>query len=255
MDKANKLYKYGRLTEHSESLFSTGDIWFSSPRQLNDPFECRPWFTFEGSRSQVLDTILRMLQRQRPDLTAESAKAEAVALYLKGNHRDPNVWTSVRTDAIQKLATEIGLCCLSKVPNDILMWSHYGSDHQGYCLEFEAGAGIYPFGEANPVIYSEDYPIVDFYNTPTAKQFDLIFLTKYRGWAYEQEWRVIDTKNGPGLHRYPPELLSGVIFGLRTPEPDKSKIREWVTRRGRKAQFYQCTQNESKFTIEFQVIS
>ncbi len=49
-----RLYKYGRLNEYSEALFSTRQIWMSSPNQLNDPFECRPWFKCEGTQEQVV---------------------------------------------------------------------------------------------------------------------------------------------------------------------------------------------------------
>lgn len=46
------LYKYGRLNEYSEALFSKPQVWFSASLELNDPFECRPWYTFEGSTEQ-----------------------------------------------------------------------------------------------------------------------------------------------------------------------------------------------------------
>jgi hypothetical protein len=152
------------------------------------------------------------------------------------------------------LGNEIGLCCLSRVPDSILMWSHYGRDHRGYCLEFQATDQTVMFGEAQPVLYSEDFPIVDFYNTPKDTQVDLIFLTKYLGWAYEQEWRVIDHQNGPGLHAYSSELLKGVIFGLRMPESEISRIREWIKRRDHPVKFYRCTQDDRKFAIKIQEI-
>jgi hypothetical protein len=27
------------------------------------------------------------------------------------------------------------VCCLSEVPDDLLMWGHYADSHQGFCLE------------------------------------------------------------------------------------------------------------------------
>lgn len=241
------LYKYGRLNKHSESLFSEPQIWFSAPSQLNDPFECHPWYTFEGTNEQKAESAARMLRKQNPDLTPHRATAQAVALFLEGHHRDPEVWASARKDAVRKLESEIGLCCLSRIRDSILMWSHYACDHQGYCLEFNATDHM--FGEAQCVHYSENYPIIEFYNTPIDKQVKLIFLTKYLGWAYEQEWRIIDTRNGPGLKPYPRDLLKGVIFGVRMPDSEKTLIRSWVKRRGHDVKFYQCTQNDRGFTI------
>ncbi len=248
-----RLYKYGRLNEHSEELFSTGHIWFSLAAQLNDPFEFRPWFTFEGTDEQIVERLVNVIRLQNPAMTEQSATARATLLFRQGRHRDPGTWEALRNDVIRKLGAEIGLCCLSRVPDSILMWSHYVR-HEGYCLEFEATDHTLVFGEAQPVIYSDTCPIVDFFNTPKEKQVDLIFLTKYTGWAYEQEWRVVDFQNGPGWRDYPPELLKGVIFGLRMPEDDKARIREWIGRRGHPVRFYQAEQHSQKFSIEGQGI-
>lgn len=244
------LYKYGHLNEYSEALFSENRIWFSPPSQLNDPFECRPWFTFDGNQGQILGMLVQVLRLQDPLMTQEAATAEAEAIFLKGHHRDPYTWDVLRMDVIRKLGIEIGLYCLSRIPDSILMWSHYASDHQGYCLEFEATDHTSVFGEAQPVLYSDDHPNVDFFNTPNDKQVDLIFLTKYTGWAYEQEWRIIDFQNGPGLRTYPSQHLTGVIFGLRMPEDDKTRIKEWVGRRGYPVRLSQVVQHDQKFSLE-----
>ena len=129
------------------------------------------------------------------------------------------------------------------------MWSHYGKNHCGYCLKFEATDETPVFGAALPVIYSDQYPIVDFFNTPIDEQVDKIFLTKYTGWSYEQEYRVIDHQGGPGLRDYPEDLLKGVIFGLRMPKDDEKKIRLWTSRRGSPVEFYRAVQSAHGFSI------
>lgn len=245
------LYKYGRLNEHSESLFSEPRIWFSVPSQFNDPFECYPWYSFEGTNEQKVESAARMLRNQNPDLTPHSANAEAVSLFLQGHHRNPEVQASAREDALRKLES-VGMYCLSRIRDSILMWSHYACDHRGYCLEFNATDHM--FKEAQCVHYSDDYPAVEFYSTPIEKQVELVFLTKYLGWRYEQEWRIIDFRNGSGIKPYPRDLLTGVVFGTRMPDSDKALIRSWVNRRGHNVKFYQCTQNDRKFTIDISEI-
>ena len=237
------------MTDHSESLFSTPQIWFSDPTGLNDPFECRPWFTFNGTQDQIVESLRRIIRRMDPFKTPDAATADAVAIYLEGRHRDPATWDNLRQDVLRMLATEIGLCCLSNAPDNILMWSHYGKDHTGFCIEFEATDRTCMFGAAEPVLYSEEFPVVDYYNTPKDKQVDLVFLTKYLGWAYEQEWRIIDHINGPGLREYPKELLKSVTFGLRMSAPDKAKIRTWISRREHEVKLFQASRHEHKFSI------
>lgn len=243
------LYKYGHLNEYSEALFSKPEVWFSPPPKLNDPFECRPWFTFEGTQSEAVDALVRILRKRNPDMTQDTATAEADGIFLQGRHRDPHTWEVLRDGVAQMLGKKIGLYCLSRIPDSILMWSHYGCEHEGYCLEFEATDHTPVFGEAQPVLYSDSYPIVDFFRTPNDKQVDLIFLTKYTSWSYEQEWRIIDFQNGPGVRRYPTEFLKSVIFGLRMTDQNKTLIRNWVKKRGHPIQFFQATQHDKKFSI------
>ena len=209
------LYKYGTINEYSESLFATPSVWFSAPSQLNDPFECRPYFTFEGNREQIMEALIRQLRLRNPASGDDQIIAMASSLYLEGRHRDPERTEELRKTLLQRFANNVGLYCLSSRPNDILMWSHYGSGHSGFCLKFEATANTPFFGNAQKVRYSENFPNVDFFNMPIDEQVNLVFLTKFLGWSYEEEWRIIDNHTGPGLKKYPLELLTGVIFGIK----------------------------------------
>ena len=243
------LYKYGKLNDHSEALFTTPTIWFSPPALLNDPFECRPWFTFEGNREQIVQSIARGLRQYNPDMTPDNATAHAVSIFLEGRHRDPKTWEGLRQDVLATLGQRIGLYCMSRNNDSILMWSHYAQDHRGYCLEFEATNYTPVFGASQEVQYGADFPVVDFFNTPKEKQVDLVFLTKFNGWSYEKEWRILDHESGPGIHEYPPELLQGIIFGLRMPEADRATIRGWVKKRGHGVKFYEVEQDNRQFKI------
>jgi hypothetical protein len=256
------LYKYGslyedleKLKERSEPLFSEPKIWLSRRKELNDPFECRPGFNFEGTKEQWIEFYSRMIKKNNPLLPPYEVTAEAVAIYLEGRHKDPQALEAIRKELIKTLEREIGLYCLSEINNSILMWSHYADNHKGYCLKFEATGHSPVFGEAQKVInYKDDYPIIEFFNTSNDEQVNLTFLTKYIEWEYEQEWRIIDHENGSGWHTYPRELLKGVIFGVRMPEGDKGTIREWVGRRDHTVQLYQAVQHNQKYSIEVKEI-
>lgn len=246
------LYKYGNINEYSERLFTTPVVWFSPPSQLNDPFECRPYFTFEGNKDQIVEALKRVLRRYNPESGNDDITAIAASIYLERRHERPEIWGELRHHLLQHLTNNIGLYCLSSKPDDILMWSHYGSGHSGFCLKFEATANTPFFGVAQKVQYSKDFPSVDYFNTPKNEQVDRVLLTKFQGWSYEREWRIIDHDSGPGLKEYPSELLTGVIFGIKMPAEDKIKIRDWINRGGRDVSFYQAVLNEKKFAIEIQ---
>lgn len=245
----SKLYKYGRLNDYSEDLFSTASIWFSPPSQLNDPYECRPWFSFNGTSNDVVEALARILRKNNQLLTVDNAKALAVSIVLEGRHNDPATWERLRNDVIAMLGRHIGLFCMTEQSDSILMWSHYAQNHAGYCLEFEATDATPVFGEAQKVTYSNDYPRVDFFTTPPEDQVDRIFLTKFADWGYEHEWRIVDHNVGPGSHAYQPELLTGVIFGMRMPDADKARILDWVTQRGTPVKLYQASRSEDAFRV------
>jgi len=243
------LYKYGRLGEHAESLFSTNTIWFASPSSLNDPFECRPWFEFEGTDEQMVSFLVRTLRKRDASLSYVDAIARALTMIKEGGHKDPRFGELFRNDVVRLLAKDIGLCCLSTTNTNILMWSHYATDHQGFCLGFEASDTTPFFGEAQKVFYSKEFPVVNFFNTPRDEQVDLIFLTKYEGWQYENEYRIVDHQAGAGLRSYPMELLKSVTFGMRMPEEDRQKIRKWLAGREYPVKLYEAMVHEREFKI------
>lgn len=224
------------------------NIWLSSPSHLNDPFEFRPKLDFTATRDQLIEAAAQMLKRRNPEWTSHTATAEAVALYLQGRHRDEANLREIQKFAIETCHKEIGLCCLSEVNNSILMWTHYANNHRGYCLQYEATDRTYLFGEAQKVSYSQNYPVVNIFNTTLEEQTELIFFTKFEGWAYEKEWRVAKT-TGTGLCSYPADLLKGVIFGLRTNDKDKNEIKRYIKCRGHDVRYYQCFQSEDSFAL------
>jgi len=249
------LYKYGCIGEHSEALFSTSQVWFSAPEHLEDPFECRPVFRFEGGRDEIIASLTGWLCRSNPDISEETAEAEAVAIVMQGRHRDPDTWEGLRQDLTRLLGNEIGLYCLARSPDSSPMWSRYGDEHRGYCLEFESTGRAAVFGAAQPVLYSDGYPTIDYFSAPREEQVDRVFLTKHTDWAHEQEWRVVDFQDGPGRREYPAGLLRSVIFGLRMPEPHKALIREWAGRRGGPVRFLQAVRDGQKISVGLRDVS
>ena len=74
------------------------------------------------------------------------------------------------------------------------MWSHYGGDHTGICLEFHIGNQL--FLTAHGVEYRERYPTFLVTQMDTINVMDII-LTKAKCWAYEEEYRLIGSPKHP----------------------------------------------------------
>ncbi len=244
------LFKYCGINDRTENLISGSQLWFSAPEKLNDPFECRPWLEFEHTDQQLVELMTRRLRRQNTALTAHTATANAVAIFLEGRHRNPEMWNTLRDDIIANIAIKVGMLCLSEHNDSILMWTHYGNDHTGLCLGFEATPYTEFFGAAQKVLYSDELPHIEAFNMSPEDQVDKFFLTKYSGWSYEDEWRIIDHDNGPGLRSYPPELLKSITFGLRTSNEVRSQVRLWAAQRASTVQFLECVRSDHHFKIQ-----
>lgn len=249
------LFKYGRLNNFSQSLFSTSTIWLPSPNQLNDPFECHPVFTFNGSAAQIKAMIVRGAQLSRPSIPPANALKIANEIFNEGRHKNRESWEAIARDILRALRNDIGVYCMSRNSNNILMWSHYAADHTGYCIEFEATDYTPVFGTAQAVSYESARPIVDMFNTPSEEQARKSMLTKFKDWAYEEEWRIVDTDLGPGLHSYPAELLRSVTFGCRMQESDQAKIRSWVAARGHPARFFVAAPDAQNYEMAIREVT
>ncbi len=246
-----QLYRYGRINEFSEQLFSSPFIWLATAASLNDPFECTPSFVFTHDQDQIMAQLIREIKRCNPALTHQSAVAEATAIYLQGRHRNPDIWESLKADLINEFRYKVGIYCLSERRDSILMWSHYAANHTGYCIEFEATDFTPVFGTALQVQYSDDYPEIDFYNTPAEEKPKLSLLRKFTDWSYEKEWRILNYEAGPCSLQYPTELMKSVTFGLRMDEQHKANIRYWLSRRGMPVKIYQTIQGRDRFEVNF----
>lgn len=153
------------------------------------------------------------------------------------------------TDSIQKSVYKVGVLSLSATDRNILLWSHYSAGHTGLCLKFEATEHTPFFGAAQQVIYRDNYPDISIVNS-AEEHVDSFLLTKATNWSYEQEFRIIDFINGAGNRRFPPELLSSVIFGSRMTIDDKKVVLEWVNSRKNKIELLEAAIIPGTFSLE-----
>ncbi len=134
---------------------------------------------------------------------------------------------------------ETGIFSMSADPAHALMWAHYADQHRGLCFGFEQvqGSRLADPTHCLPVIYSDELPVMQgdgievtaamsldpsgraytssFKLSFEDQTFQRIVTTKPTVWAYEQEFRYIESFGGicdwPGL-------FVECTFGLFCPE-------------------------------------
>ncbi|MCB2228808.1 MAG: DUF2971 domain-containing protein [Desulfarculaceae bacterium] len=151
-------------------------------------------------------------------------------------------------DSLKTRFNQHGILCLTEVPDNLLMWSHYGSSHEGVCLCFDCNNEF--FGRANKVEYLDVCPTFTGPDTPDRELIKAIFYSKHSGWKYEKEWRIIQIQGGGKSHIFPSGALTDVYFGCRTKEKHKRMIVEWSQSMSQRPKLFEYHREKRVFGLE-----
>ena len=244
----NHLYRYRSMKSREIcEIFTARKIYLPSPTTFNDPFDCKPkLIVYEGGTERYL--YLKQMAQDiipSPDQNTLNHRIEQADRELR---KDP----AYAERAYNKYIKDMGIYCLSRIDNDILMWSHYADGHKGICLEFDATKEIKLFKQAIEVSYSDKYPIVNIMAMDNPKEYWKALLKKSNHWKYEQEWRILkpSEEGGPGKHDFQAELLTGVILGALISPEDRKEIMEWVSNYPAKIDVYEAKLSKTKYLLE-----
>ena len=259
-------YKYTFINDTSKQsleftrrIFTNNELHFNSVTSFNDPFDGQFRVDLSGSERQrrqyrealLKDFVPSMNRRERRSKVRRDKKMLDDPQFEKGLQ-----------DYVREKVEKFGMCCLSRVSDSILMWSHYAKAHCGFCLQFldepsdpfgvelklegthESAAMLVPMH----VDYSERYPVVGHLNDSPLASAKKMYFTKAKQWQYEEEWRMVD-ENGPGPHQFPSRFLTGVIFGCKMPEEHKDMIREWCRNREPAITYYDARQSADSYSL------
>jgi hypothetical protein len=234
-----KLYKYCGASLQDITNLSSAKIWFSDPSGFNDPFDC------------PTDIIMPVLSRAKCILVLQrlyDGKFPEAAIANKTDDKLRNeVVGALKTVILTGLAGK-GVTCFSAVPDNMLMWGHYGHSHQGFCLEFVT-AGESLFDKVRPVKYAIDFPRL---SAEALIAFDFeeilntMMLSKAKYWEYEQEWRVIH-KEMKTIFGYERTSLSAVYIGAKMSEEHFQMIGALLARTDTK--IYRMHLSDSSFKL------
>jgi hypothetical protein len=256
------IYKYRSDNINARENLRSNTIWLASPESYNDPYDCLLRFSGPSMTSAfekgLIDPFIRGYGLEIPNEKINEAKQSATPLETLSQNISgvgkPGVspkqiaeyfskmvpkYVQTTVNSLQVMRGAMKLCSFSAVNDSILMWSHYGSHHQGFCVEYD----IEQFDPADPflrnlypVVYSHEVfdltPWAEKLVTGNREEFNPYFpllgvLQKYDGWAYEKEWRYVlfQEAASPSRTRSVP-TPSRVLLGARMPEHNKKELVE-----------------------------
>ncbi len=249
-----RLYKYrdlcGAGLGYVERTILHNEIYLASPVSFNDPFDCLPDFDLRSSVEDRVAMNERALIRLKPHLSPEERAAEArhwaenPVVDLDGD--DARLTMQEMHD--KHVREQIGVYCVCECADSLLRWSHYGGSHSGACFEFDSI--VMPFNIAQDVDYSPSRDPVRRATETEERSIQKALLTKFEGWRYEHEWRVVEYEQGPGTYEIPSQALTGIVLGARISVAHESQLLRWVAARSPAIRVLRAVPSTSEFKLE-----
>ena len=239
-----RLYHYQSFDkERLARIFTDETLYFSMPRDFNDPWDCRPFFNKSALDDPdeyecVVQWFVHANRTHNTYLREEEHTQREME--LRSNRTLLEGMIDGMTSEIEKAIQEqYRVYCLSTQPKSTLMWAHYATSCRGVCLEFSVQNEL--FCNALPVEYLDSYPQFSVAATDEDENLRPL-LTKSTVWCYENEFRLIvseypfvfpnvPTTNG-GFLALPNGALQSVIVGAKMPASDREVVRTLITNCG-----------------------
>jgi hypothetical protein len=231
-DQCTRIYKYRSLSgqygrEAIERALTRNELYWQSPAEFNDPFDCIPVLYFGDDAAERKGFHARAVAR------IYNGQPRAVRRrHRRRMDRAPTARMEERLrDAWGKWLSASAITCFSEVHDHPLMWGHYADSHKGVCLIFEEIANTQTQWFAFPVAYQESRPRVNLTRFNDVKVMMQALFLKNDHWAYEREQRMVAWKEAPGYRNFPAQLLKGIIFGAKIRKDDETFVRELLANR------------------------
>lgn len=225
-----------------------GTIRLTQPTAFNDPFELVPEFYYPDDFK--IDALQFELHCGDEDFDLTRLDETMVC----NDFRARNL--------LRDLTTQIGILCLSKQSDSLLMWSHYADEYRGLLIEFDDKHEF--FTGSFEVKYLEVRRKINLNDFCGAKKPIPISIlcTKSVVWAYEKEQRVVrslqrsrevgkDT-NGNIIYimEIPLECIKSITFGERTNLENQKIIWNKIKNTNIELRLAALANNEFKFRYD-----
>lgn len=219
-----RLFSFRRFNEHTLSDLINNTLTVCSPKCMNDPFDSI--FNLWASKENLLNIC-----SDDKHVAPYSASFDYFRLrsFCKGKGNIP-----VR---------------------NVLMWSHYGGDHSGFCVKYRFSKHfiVQEEGEDYSHMYmkSVSYKNDRFRLSEPSINSNLAFATKKTDWRYEHEVRLI--VYNPNIDSYyysipldPKSSVESIFFGYRCSEVTINTILNvYRNRESNKPTFYRMVMDEN----------
>lgn len=230
-------YKFRAFSNEDRlrSQMVRNEIFLSSPRDFNDPFDMRGMLVIKGG----IDALIRKykalpmskaVRRRAMKDARNGVKAEGLEGYVSRMFRPLNQF--------DEMIMEQGVHCFasrdkearSSGPRSNLMWSHYGDSHKGYCLQYSVHTDPV-FVRSVRVGYASEYPVINWLSDSFPNDVLRCITQKDKCWEYENEWRYIKPNSARQLLSVSGSGIKSVIIGAEATPASIEQVMQIVQER------------------------
>jgi len=231
------IYKYVKLDDYFYELIRNKQLWFPSPKEFNDPFDCK-LYLFPGVINTGWEYGFNI-----PSLDVEKTDFKLLLKVF-----DRLIDRENLTEALQIKLDSCGICSFSKDSDNLLLWAHYADCHKGVCIKFRTDILIETFKIVKPVVYYDDFPILDpLKDAQNAINFAPFCKSKH--WEYEEEVRIQTERKG--LFSFPPEAIEQITFGLKCKIPSNKFMQSMNDLGYEKVKFMETKQARGQYKLYY----
>lgn len=252
------LYKYRDWSdEDHKKILTHNEIWISSPKQFNDPFDCALPFKYNREDLTEANIYLKLrsiIKHEEPWLNDEQLEQACFVRQQATDFTNPGLPDEEYDKMMEDVDSRFGILSLSKKKDHLLMWSHYSNCHKGFCVGINPDALISSSeGLFRKVIYSKYFPEMPLFadSAEQVKSIERLLVTKSPGWKYESEFRYITRRRGKFIVTLPDSAIKEIALGVKMPDEQKNEIFLLAKSKFPDAKIFECRRNKSTFKLDF----
>lgn len=262
MDSMPMLYKYCSI-DNAKKIIESGKLKVTQPSKFNDPFDCvlpNIDYDFSQIKNHLMSKIKKLTREE--DISKKELKTFQKELEVDFNKEFNQTLISEFIKNLKKNWNKYidfyKILCLSKVNNNVLMWSHYADSHKGVVLGFDFNKDNQIFNKITPVKYDKNLELTkrffdklfkelidesfknidDNFSKEIENKFALKFINhlfqyffiKSYDWFYEEEFRLVLEDYQDDFLQFSPNSLSRIIFGIKTLKEEREDFIDKVNK-------------------------
>lgn len=247
------LYKYRDWDDtFHKKLLLDNEVYFATPRQFNDPFDCAIPFRYdekELTEENIFKKALTIIKRAQPNLA--DTKLHELAYQAQQERRlfDEHVLETQDKERQEHFNREFCVLSLTTKKDNFLMWSHYAKSHSGFCVGFNSQKLFHQSrGQLGPVFYEFEFPKFGLFDDHLRHFIKYVYY-KSKIWEYEGEYRLLKEKKSGQIINITNDTIEEIILGTKMKQENKHKILDIAAKKFPDAKVFDSKTHKERFEI------